>query len=187
MHLRCWVRDLGWEFGWVSAGGGTYLFAAVRIWRPPGAKLFAFYVFTRLVYHPTAGPFGDPLSGLPERGERATASSQTAHPSFPAEAEKLSRSVVPNGNPLGGLLLPPPNPLRWALAGTPAATPFHPPGVNVDMICRICASRVPPQGDFLRGAHWCPARILTRGGAAKQIPLGCAPLIPTPSCLLRCG
>ena len=92
---------------------------------PSGAKLFAFFVFTSLIHHPTSGPFGDPLSGLPERGERATASSQTAHPSCPARAEKLSRSVVPNGNPLGGLLLSPPNPLRWALAGTPRSRPLE--------------------------------------------------------------
>ena len=87
--------------------------------RPFGGTIFSFYVFTGLVYHPTSGPFGDhifsfcvftdllclPTSGASggsifllvkkDRGERHTASSQTAHPSFPAEAEKLSRSVAP--------------------------------------------------------------------------------------------
>ena len=37
-----------------------------------GGWTFGFYVFTKLVLFGTAGPFGDPLSGLPERGERAT-------------------------------------------------------------------------------------------------------------------
>ena len=44
----------------------------IRLPIPPGAKLFAFYVFTDLILYCTSGPFGDPLSGLPERGERAT-------------------------------------------------------------------------------------------------------------------
>ena len=52
-----------------------------------------------------------------DRGERRASSSQAPHPSFCLSGQKLSRSAVPGGNPLGGLLLSPPNPLRWALAG----------------------------------------------------------------------
>ena len=48
------------------------------------------------------------------------ASSQAAYPSFPPKGEKLAHSLVPEGNPLGGLLLSPPNPPDgWASAGAP--------------------------------------------------------------------
>ena len=39
---------------------------------PSGGEGYEFYVFTKLVLFGTSGPFGDPLTGLPERGERAT-------------------------------------------------------------------------------------------------------------------
>ena len=35
---------------------------------------------------------------------------------------------------------------RGERRGKGVATPFHSPGVNVDMICRIGASRFPPKG-----------------------------------------
>ena len=46
--------------------------------------------------------------------------------------QKLSHSAVPNGNPLGGLLLSPANPLRWASPGPPilASAPFVPTAVR---------------------------------------------------------
>ena len=100
---------------------------------PFGDDIFSFYVFTELILFDTSGPFGDPLSGLPERGERATASSQTAHPSFPAEAEKLSRSVAP---PF------PTKPTSLGFGGAPYCGPRWILRGNVDMICRIGASRM---------------------------------------------
>ena len=57
----------GWIFG-VFAG----LPSCVLSLRPFGDHFFLYYVFTELVLFATSGPFGDPLSGLPERGERAT-------------------------------------------------------------------------------------------------------------------
>ena len=115
---------------------------------PFGDHFFLFYGFTGLLCLPTSGPFGDPLSGLPERGERATASSQTAHPSFPAGAEKLSRSVAPPfpTKPAGAGL--------WR--GPLKAAPVGSPGVMLtgfdESVPDVCA--LVPRPNFNQGRRW---------------------------------
>ena len=70
---------------------------------------------------PTEVPLGEIRLEPIRQGEGVSrASSQAAYPSFPPKGEKLAHSAVPEVNPLGGLLLSPPNPPDgWASAGTP--------------------------------------------------------------------
>ena len=56
---------VGWRF---------YEFTGLVLFETAGASgghSFLFYGFTELVFFGTSGPFGDPLSGLPERGEES--------------------------------------------------------------------------------------------------------------------
>ena len=87
---------------------------------------FAFFLFTRRARQLATS--GGPIfrCTTKDRGERRASSSQAPHPSFCLSGQKLSRSTVPGGNPLGGLLLSPPNPLRWVLAGPLLAAPWIP-------------------------------------------------------------
>ena len=84
-------------------------------------------------------PFGDPIfrCTTKDRGERRAASSQAPYHLWQLCAASAFISL---------LLLPPPNPLRWALAGTPAAAPVGSPGVMLTGFDESVPDVFPPRG-----------------------------------------
>ena len=153
-----------------------------------GGPIFRCTFFTYLSTIPT--PFGDSIFRRTFLPTSLLFQHPSGTPSFAAR-RKIEEKGVPRRRKLHILrfafrgkssvvpllLLSPPNPLRWALAGPLLAAPLNPLELIVTGNRTCCVRTIFPQGDFLRA----------RNGAFDAIKSAAALRLSPCLCVLRCS